>query len=230
MIKQVEPGAQKKALSGQGEVSFKAHSGTVDSEDYEANLRVILDQNRTAQYLIGSYLYATREGEASKDSRFMHFRHLYAYQEPLIFELYSQIGMDDIRSLKERSLIGGGLRYRFFKTKNEKLYIGVGGFYEKRRYDNDATLKQTRHNVRGNFYLAYLDTLSKAVKAGASLYYQPVLEDLEDYYLTAEGMINVSLHEQLGLKLSVSHNEDTRPFEGNAKHEFEYKTTLTLRF
>ncbi|WP_456323806.1 DUF481 domain-containing protein [Hydrogenimonas sp.] len=220
-------------ISGSFSLSSSLKRGNVDRNDYAADANIRYDTNRTdAIWAIGSFDYGSSHGDEIENSSMGHLRWLHRIDVPLYGELFIQAEQDKFKEISNRSLAGGGVRYRFFNTqKHGKGYIGIGLFFEKIRY-RDTAIDPNENNIRLNGYLFYTKTFQTNALLNLYAYYQPKADDMQDYLIVSACELSLPIYGSLSLLFSLQGNYDSRPPEsGDIKHyDITQKTALKWKF
>ncbi|QFR48706.1 DUF481 domain-containing protein [Sulfurimonas lithotrophica] len=231
-IQPVEIGEQK-GVSGGIEIGLETKRGNTDKDSYKGDIKVMYDSN--ASYLTwleisGEYGEANNVEDTNKI--YAHLRYIHKLtQETIRYEAFLQTQEDKFKAIEYRRLAGAGLRFKIFNTPiGGKGYYGLGAFYEDIRYTNPA-IDPDESEVRVNTYLAYAINFSKKSSLAYTLYYQPIIDEFNDYVLTNQLELTLQVYEQLYLKFSASYDRDSRPPKGiKKKYDFTQSTTFVYKF
>lgn len=198
--------SQNQGLSADLSLAFEYSNGDSDSEAYSVELSSHYGKKHYLHYALASAGLEKDNGTKSQDQMFVHLRHLRQtpWREALNFEIFGQLGRDDIKNIDRRDLIGTGFRYHQIHKK-QTLFFGLGGFYfqEERKggFEED--------DVRLNVYLSLKSELTKSAELICLAYYQPKVDEFSDFDIVAQAGLSNDLSErlQLELKAAYSHNE-----------------------
>jgi hypothetical protein len=219
--------------SGSLSLSTTLKRGNVDRNDYTFDANIRYDTNRTdAFWLIGSFEYASSEGDEIENSALGHLRWLHRLETPLYAEAFLQTEQNKFKDISNRSLAGGGLRWRLFDTpKMGRGYLGVGLFDEMIRY-RDTTIDPDEKNGRFNTYLFYTTKFTAGARLNLYAYYQPKIDDFGDYLIVSAGEISLPVYGALHLLFSLQGDYDSRPpkSSGVKKYDVTQITALQWKF
>ncbi len=235
-IAPVEVG-EKPGVSGNVALSFAEKTGNTEKDEYDLSSKVQYDTNKTSLFFIQGSYERTESGDTKiEDQKFVHGRYLHKLnQETLYAEAFVQYRQNIFKGIQHRMLLGGGLRWRVFKTDdNGKFYIGLGAFDEKIDYYPALVVDEDINDLRMNSYVAYKQKLSESAKFSLVAYYQPSCEHSDDFYTSALAELEVKIYKQFSLNLLYEVDYDSHPpslVTGDVKKQDRVmKTALTWKF
>jgi hypothetical protein len=223
---------EKPGLSGNVSGSISSKSGNTEKDEYSLGARLQFDEG--ARYVVWttlSYDYGKSDGVKNEDKAYAHLRYIHALQgNAWCGELFAQTEQDKFKDINNRSLVGAGVRWRFFDSAEwGKGYFGLGAMYEWISY-TAATPNRNEENGRLNSYVAYTKKFMTASKLSYVGYYQPKLDEGSDYVTTQTLELIVPIYGTLNLSLSANYAYDSRPPVGVKKKDTAYKTALVWEF
>jgi hypothetical protein len=107
----------------------------------DSNLRLDYKRSKYTLFLEANLAYGEKQGESHLNKGFVHIRGIRELTKRFMLEVFVQEEFNRFIRLKERNLLGGGIRLSLIRHKNKKKNIdidvtaGVGLMYEKERYD-----------------------------------------------------------------------------------------------
>lgn len=218
-------------ISGELSGAFETKRGNTEKDNYSAAFRLQYDNNRS--YLIWGVLegeYGEASGTRDTNNFFAHLRYIHnLIGSRVASELYGQLEEDEFKSIKNRDLLGAGARWKVLDGRDSwgGLFAGLGAFYEYIGYSTGVD--PVEHNVRFNGYLAYTKQFGDALFAVAG-YYQPRVDHLDDYLLSASARLDVHIYQALFIGFRISYEYDAVPAVGVKKEDFSQKTLFQYRF
>ena len=220
---------EKPGYSGSFEGSFETKRGNTDKDEYTLGLKLLYDNNSSYALwsdVIGTYGEAS--GQRNTNKTYVHLRLIHTLAGPLNWESFLQSETNEFTNVEKRRLGGLGLRYHFFGSQVGDLFFGVGGFYEKISYSTEIDTREK--NTRINTYIAYVKEFDNGHKFTYVAYYQPKIDNFEDY-ITSHG-IEMKFHivKQFFLKLNLYYDVDSTPALGIEKVDFSQRTILSYEF
>ena len=166
----------------------------------------------------------TQNKENFKNNSFAHLRWTWMTWKKLGFEVFTQVQHDEFKKLNIRQLNGVGLRSEIYKLKDYSLSIGTGimSDYEKIE-DNTSTI-----DPRSTSYISLIRKFNKKNEILSTIYYQPLINNINDYRINLECLIKTNLITKLNLKIenSITFLYDTKPPEDVLTNDFIIKTSL----
>ncbi|WP_457746377.1 DUF481 domain-containing protein [Sulfurimonas sp.] len=220
----------KAGLSGTLSGSFETKRGNTDKDDYTAGARIQYDNNKS--YLIWadmSFSYGEASGETNTNKTFAHVRYIHRlYKKALDWESFTQTQGNEFTLVKNRTLLGLGLRYNGNLEQYGKVYIGLGAFYERIVYTTN--IDPDENNRRANIYLAYKKDFSKDIKLSYLGYYQPKLDYTGDYILSSALALKVRVYQKLYINFRYNYTIDTNPAISVKKVDVSQKTSFVYEF
>lgn len=157
----------------------------------------------------GNYKYG--ESLHLKDTNLgsVHIRHTWNYRAFLAYEAFIQSGFNEFQNLNSRNYFGGNLRFQLFSDPVDKLFLGLGTFYEIEDFSSD----RDREGFRGNIYLSYIKKLNESVSGLIILYYQPRFKEISDYRVRTQFGLDIVLTQSLilDIDLNIAHNTGLPP-------------------
>ncbi|MBU2557801.1 MAG: DUF481 domain-containing protein [Bacteroidetes bacterium] len=215
---------------------FDFSSGNTEELEFSEALR--LDWNNPIQdyYAILEYDFKTVSKEKTKDKGFFHFRTIRDLKDYyMMTELFTQLEMDRFLNLRSRFLLGGGLRMDLVALfasvdttrHNVKLFAGIGIMYENEAYSYVQDIYIS--HFRSTNYLSMVMSLSENVDFTVVNYYQPALEDFNDYRFITDIKLRVRLISQLSVQFSTSYKHRNVVVDDTFKDDLEIKTAIVIK-
>lgn len=228
-VKPMEIGEQK-GTHGNIALSFETKRGNTVRDNYKGALKVSYD---TAQeYLIwgevtGDY-GATRYVEDT-NKVYSHLRYIHKVTpEDIRAEAFVQTEDDSFRLIKNRSLLGTGLRFKIFELFGRgKGYLGIGGFYEYLTYSANYP---DEHNARINSYFSYTTKFSKTSNFTYTFLLQPKFSDFDDYTDSHRISLEIAIYKELYLNFQLNYENDTSPLPTVENYDFTQTTAFKYKF
>ena len=221
----------KPGVSGILKGSFETKRGNSDVDNYSAGLRAQYDDNKS--YVIWSdfvFAYGQASGEINTNKTYAHVRFIHTFLDikVLNYESFIQSETNEFTSVKGRLIVGGGLRYHKDLKDYGNFYVGLGGFYESINYL--TPLNPNEKNFRINSYISYTKSFDNETKFSYVMYYQPNVENTQDYIFSNAIELEVLVYKTLYLNFVVYYDVDTKPAIGIEETDFTQKTSFTYKF
>jgi hypothetical protein len=168
----------------------------------------------------GEYFQQETDGikQDLENKGMLHLRYTHPVKSFYV-EGFIQNEFDDFRSLENRQLFGGGVRFPLTSSSFfDSMFLGSGVMYEKEVYKLDNNLEITE--LKSTNYL----TLSKAIKNNISLsttmYYQFNTSKVKDYRLLAISTINFDISDRVGFFVRIDLREQAIPVDNSLDYNY----------
>ena len=219
-------------VSGNIAVSLSTQSGNTEKDETDLSGKLKYDSARSyLAFIQGSAEQTRSDAVTTEDEILAHARYLHKLRgETLYGEGFLQAYENTFKGIDTRWLSGANLRWRYFSNpKWGKLYLGGGAFREEVNYTEEYP-DEDDSKIRLNGYLAYAVRLSEKTTFSLIGYYQPSVNDSEDYYTAFDAELSVHVVSDLHLSLSYELDRDSRPPAGIEKLDQETAVALVWKF
>jgi len=128
---------------------------------------VLYVSKQHAYILVNAIEYQSASNSAPFSTGYTHFRINFRRQHKISYETYAQIQYDEIRRMRLRTLVGGGIRFTAIDEEGFDIHLGSGVMYEVerwRRTENDPTSDFYKEMPKLSNYVGVEFTLSPHVK------------------------------------------------------------------
>ena len=214
-------------------LSLSNTRGNTDKTEISGDLNIRYDSNRThALWFFGGYKYTDTEGKSIQNRGSAHLRYLHKIDKTLYLESFIQTENNRINGIKNRSVAGGDIRWRFFDTPSfGRGYAAAGAMLEQIRFvepDKDPM----QHNIRLSTYLFYTKAFKTGARLNAYIYYQPKTDRWSDYNLYTLGEFQAPIYKNFSLVVSITYNYDSTPpkYKDVDSMDMEQKVSLLWKF
>lgn len=237
-IENERPGPPDEGWSGQAEIGIAGQSGNVDKEHVNAAGKLTWRQGETTAFAIAERAYGESRGLKDTDQTFFHLRGIHELNETLAGEAFVQWQQNEFDNLTSRTLAGGGVRYNLLDRPDViSLALGLGACREREELDL-GTYDEVSWAWRANSYVTYRHQLNPQLRLVSTVYYQPNMDEMDDYRVLLDLGVAVAINESLSLKVSysLSHNSDpavnldANPPINKAETNTGYTTSLVYSF
>ncbi len=218
-------------IAGEIGASLTHKRGNTDKNEYHGNIYLSYDNNVSfVTWIAANFSYGESGGVLNENNGFIHLRHIHKLsQDSLAAELFIQDSEDRFKNIRRRVLEGAGLRKRLFDDKTYgRAYLGAGAFYEHISYTTD--IDPTERNTRFNTYAAYTLKFAENARLSAAAYYQPKVNDLQDYNLVSSFSLEMMIIAKLYLKVQLSAQYDSQPPVDVLAYDVSQETVLVWKF
>ena len=210
--------------------SLETKRGNTEKDSYKASTKIVYDNNSTGVTwgeINGEY--GKTNNQTDTNNIYLHIRHIHALNaKTLRAEGFVQVQSDRFKQIRRRSLLGADLRYKLEFLKNAKGYIAGGLMGEK--IDYISTVDSDENNIRVSSYLSYSIDLTKDAQLSALVYYQPKVDDFNDYINTNKVTLELKVYKELYLNFGISYDIDSKPPVGVKSNDFTQNTSFIYKF
>jgi len=219
-------------LTGEVAGAFDTKRGNTETDSYSAAFELQYDSN--ASYLVWGMVtaaYGEASGVKNTNNVYGHLRYIENIRgQRLAEEGFAQIEEDEFKSIKDRFLLGAGLRAKLLRPKQGwgGLFLGAGAFLEYVGYSTG--IDPAERNVRFNSYIAYSLSMANDSKFILDAYYQPKVNDFGDYLTSVSATLEIQIYRQLYLGFATVYAHDSKPAIGVKEDDFSQKTLIKYKF
>ena len=219
-------------LTGEVAGAFDTKRGNTETDNYSAAFELQYDSN--ASYLVWGAVtaaYGEASGVKNTNNVYGHLRYIKDIRgRKLAEEVFAQIEEDEFKSIKDRVLLGAGLRAKLLRPKQGwgGLFFGLGAFLEYVGYSTG--IDPAERNVRFNSYIAYSLSMANDSKLILDAYYQPKVSDFNDYLTSVSATLEIQIYRQLYLGFVTAYVHDSKPAIGVKEDDFSQKTLIKFKF
>jgi putative salt-induced outer membrane protein YdiY len=158
--------------------------------------------------------YRSDDGDRSAHERFAHLRYGYEISRTWQTFHFVQAQRNHALLLRERTLVGSGIRRTLFRTERTLADLGTGAMYERELLDPDQAGADDDLDARV-WRMANLGVVTHRFREGLRLigvgYFQPDLADLGDYRALSDLSLLIALGPHVDLALRFEWRHDSRP-------------------
>jgi hypothetical protein len=214
--------------------SFKVTGGNEDVLDIKTGFSVGHRWDAHWLRLFTGVDYRSREGTRTTDNRFAHLRYTYVLSESWQTFHFTQLQQNQALLLRERVLLGSGVRRTLYRSPRSSFDLGTGAMYERELLDAERIgpddVVQARAWRMANMAVASRQFRDNLRFVGVA-YLQPDLADLADYRALADASLLVGLGPMVDLTLRFEWRHDSRPPStiGPTDYVFETGIVVSLR-
>ncbi len=214
---------EKPGMSGEVSGALTSTQGNSETTRMAISTVGYYDTGRDVTTLSAAYTYGESQGTADTDKTFLHARRFAALndQGTLGHELFVQYGRDLFKALEEQEIIGGGIRQKFGVDPKNRLYIGLGAMGVR---EKEKSLGQDQF-IAGNLYVNHVSTWDDGKKVLLTLYYQPRLDQWDDFRSLGSASLDVPVVGHLFFSGLFSFSYDATPASGVKTMD---TTTMTM--
>lgn len=229
----VEPIRQQLADSGFGarlRLSLSAYQGNTQGMVAGASALLGGRGERHLGFLNASGDYAHFGGETTVHKSFVHLRHNYKLSAISWWEEFVQSETDRFRRIRWRGLIGTGPRFALLKTEALELYYGASYMLEYTAVGSSTEYGEPRGVHRFNNYAALTFRAHERINLSTITYFQPRFDEPSDVRVLNVTGVEFQVTELLRSRIDTTTRYESRTAEDVKSTDFEFKSSLELKF
>jgi putative salt-induced outer membrane protein YdiY len=214
--------------------ALNMNKGNEEYIKYLADYRLDLYDENFITYLVGNIEYKEGNNKIITNRGFAHYRFIFNKGKFIEPEFFTQIEFNDFLLLKERYLVGSGIRfgiadnYSADSTNRIVFEAGLGMMYEYEKV-NDAVKPLTKY-IRSTNFVSLRYILNKTLNIFSVTYIQPYAENIDDFRLLNENRLSFSINKHIAFFVSTLFRYDNEPHTNLKYYDFELANGITLNF
>ena len=183
-------------------------------------------------FMVIQYQRGTKNQNKFINKGFIHLRNIRRFTERFRGELFAQKEFDDFILLKDRNLIGGGIRTELVSRntdkKNYRFFIGNGIMWENEKI-RTSPVSETRI-VRSTNYVSLQLHNKNRWNINFVSYYQLNLESVEDYRILMDSTFGFKLSNSFSFRTNFNYRYDNEPPPNIKKYDLELTNGISFSF
>ncbi len=212
---------------GNTDFVFNLQQNTQQVMAFSNTLRVQYQKNKSRFIFINDISFIKAGKTNFVNSGYQHLRYNYKVSKFLTIEAFTQTQYNPVLKLDFRYLIGAGPRIKLLKKENAKIYFASLYMYEYDDIVNDAV---NIYEHRLSTYLTCTFTVFKNVELISTTFYQPNLENSNDYRIANDSGLEISINKHLNFKSTFNLLYDTYQPIGVPNLVYQLKNGLSIKF
>lgn len=140
------------------------------------------------------------------------------------WESYSQVQYNQLLLQRLRTLVGTGLRWKFYDNKDSKFFAGSSVFFEYEEI-NDVPRDVYNRTFRWSNYISWFINRPNYAFTAAT-YYQPSLADFKDYRISGQYTYLFKLRKRIDFKFELTGYYDSKP--PKTVRDFTFSSTFGI--
>ncbi len=214
---------------------FTLDRGNTEFLQLGASVRSDLLLGAWYSFLSGRYERGTTGEDVFLNRGFAHVRVVRSLTPRLGLEAFVQKEFNDFVRLRDRNLIGGGVRLGLLDIQADStgsaavhLHVGVGAMWEYERTSGAAAA--ISRVVRSTNYVAFAWRPDARVETTLTGYWQPDIEDPGDMRVLLESQERFSITDLLAFTVAFNMRYDSRPPPDLRTYDLELTNGIAVHF
>ena len=196
--------------------------GNEDRDFYSLNLRLDNNTENIESFLIAQTSERKKNEIKTSDSTFVHGRLIFLNQSRFSTEFFVQHSKNPFRSFLQRDVLGFGTRINL----DDSTKLGFGVLTE----DEEDLQGIEAETERLSMYFTDEYLLAENIDLILTAYYQPSLEETDDYKASVLAGVNFNVNKNVSISLQVSSFYDSRPPELADRQDEQISTEFSYSF
>jgi hypothetical protein len=210
------------------------NAGNEEFMKYQGDYRFDVYHDKFITYLIGNLEYKEGNTDVITNKGFLHGRFIFNNGNLFEPEIFAQMEYNDFLLMKERYLVGGGLRINPLSIASDDSVhkfiaeFGIGMMYEYESVTD--SIKPITRYIRSTNFMSLRYTLQNNLNFFSVTYFQPHVKDFADFRLLSENRLSISITKYLAFFVSIMYRFDSDPISSLKNYDFEIANGITLTF
>jgi hypothetical protein len=224
---------ESKGFHNQIDFKLGLQAGNTNENALKSYVRTDYISDELNSFVIVDYKKAAHDGVIFAEKGFLHLRAGIPINETQTIEYFVQKEFNEFIAIQDRTLFGASLRISPYNSISKETgagfqyYFGIGGMYENEIMT--AGIAETRL-FRSTNYLSCIWYPKKHIGISSVVYYQPNIQNFNDFRILATGEIEVSVVENISLVIDAKFRFDKDPPVGIGGYDLEVNNGLKIRF
>jgi putative salt-induced outer membrane protein YdiY len=216
----------EEGLQGNIDINFKFTQNTKSVWQVSNNISLLYRKKKLTHLFLNNITLVRSNNSDLVNYGYAHYRliHMLSDVRFIKWESYSQIQYNSVQKIKQRILVGSGLRFKIVNKDSLQFNYGWSLMYE---YE-ETTIPEFSNVVRNSNYLSLDWKISKLWEFKTIVYYQPSISDFSDFRLSNESTISHKLTDHFSIVARIKFLYDSAPPLEVPVNNFN--TSLLLRY
>ncbi len=213
--------------AGTIDLGFALIKNTREIIQFTNNTRVQYNRNKSRLLLLNELVLMKVDQSDLLNRGFQHVRYNYAFYRYLIPEAFVQVQYNQLWKIDLRALLGVGSRFELIHSDSASIYLGAMVMYEYEEVDKASNFNR---DFRFSVYLSGGLSLQNGIDINSITYFQPILDEWEDYRISTENSLRFGITTKLGFKTTLNLSYDSRPPEGLQNTFYSWTNGVSFKF
>lgn len=199
----------EEGLRGNIDLNFKFTQNTNSIWQVSNNISLLYRRKKLTHLFLNNITLVRSNQSDLVNYGYAHYRivHELSREQFINWESYGQIQYNSVQKIKQRILVGTGLRFKIVNTDSLQFNFGWSLMYE---YE-ETTIPEYSSLIRNSNYLSLNWKISKLWEFKTITYYQPSIGDFSDFRISNESTISHKLTKSFSIVGSVNILYDSQP-------------------
>lgn len=228
----------KEGFAHQIDLSAQVSKGNSNFIQVAGTYRTDFVRKNHHTWFLAQYRTGKQKNKKYINRGFLHLREMYRLNPSVQLEFFTQKEFDEFLLLKNRFLLGTGVRYTFLK-RIEKInprhknqiwaFVGMGLMYEKEDLRTAPTPSTTKL-LRSTNYLSVRYQPNEDISLDNVWYFQPAFRAIQDYRILGETNLSFRLSDKVAFLTTLALRYDHEPPTNLKPLDLNIQNGLSIKF
>lgn len=220
------------SFGGEVNLSLQYDKGNNDYQRINSFGLFQIDLDSSYVLIFYNLEYGLDERDPFSDLGLLHYRHIFPLTAKRQLEYFMQINYDADLLLQLRTVYGLSYRYTIIPKEKYKISAGIGSMveYEKLNVTTEDHHRARNLDFRINSYLISQISLNGKASVLLTIYYQPAINDFDDYRILAEATLSSEITKHWSFTLSAMTRVDSKQPATIKRTDIRSKAGLKYQF
>jgi hypothetical protein len=224
-IAQDEPTGEVKQTYNFG-FSYGNLYGNSETESFYGDSKISFYELDSVQSIKMNFSYAQSGEVKTVDNRALYINHIQQESKHIALEYFGKFNQDEFLDIKANYILGIGARLKL-DTKNvtNKVFLGAGAYHS---WIEENSEKEQLSRL--NNYFAYSKYINELITFHYNIYFQPIINQLDDYLLEQNSQLILNITKSLKLTMKLKHNYNSTPIGNIKKYDITQYSGISYKF
>ncbi len=225
--------SSRSGFSMQAVLGFGFNAGNSEFFRWRVASRLDYQADLLYAFAVGNLEQGTANEQVFLNRGFVHLRTIFNLDTLFRPEVFVQREFNEFILLKERTLVGGGLRLYLLRPSvsdslmSLQLTTGLGAMWENEKFTGDNPETKL---LRSTNYLAMLWRITPGTSLQLVGYFQVDVARWSDYRILLDGSLTVGITNTLSLSLVLHYRYDNEPVPTVKPFDLDLRNEITFSF
>ena len=217
-------------------IDFTYHSGNTVTQAFKLRYRTDYVRSNYHLFAVNDFQVRSKDSNVFINQGMIHGRSIRSIKPKQMLEAFVQKQFNQSILLKDRSLLGGGLRFQLFDQSPNKtnsnlgVYVGVGAMWEYEKIEDVGSVALATNLIRSTNYISLNYAISGQSMLEITTYYQVNFTDQKDFRVLTEVNLNYQLTKKVQTFTSLNSRYDNEPPQKLFVHDLQINNGIILSF
>lgn len=221
--------AGKEGITADASLGLSLARGNTDFLKFDAGFRVDYLKKPYHVFIVSNFNRGEQSDTLYQNRAFVHLRLVRQFGTRIAVEFFTQKEFNDFIRLKDRYLIGGGLRINILqKAQKLILHQGMGMMWENEDFNDPV--EGEKNLLRSTNYLSARYLVDDRVTLSFTGYYQVDVKSCNDYRVLMGTQLLFQLRKNFSFRVKLNYRYDNDPPSNIKPYDIELTNGILLTF